>query len=155
MKRYPRFFIILFTVLSFCSCIRDKDEPVWSLEPGDRLPQFSVTLNDGETVATESLRGKSSVIVFFNTSCDDCQRELPVLQKRYEKYISDGNDIAFFCISREEGEESIARYWRENGLTMPYSAQKDRRIYNLFASSIIPRVYEADADLIITSVQAE
>ena len=32
---------------------------------------------------------------------------------------------------------------------MPYSAQPDRKVYSLFASSIIPRIYAVDENLTI------
>ena len=51
--------------------------------------------------------------------------------------------------------ESVAAYWKEQGLSIPYSAQTDRRIYNLFASSIIPRTYFCSADGIITQILVE
>ena len=44
-------------------------------------------------------------------------------------------------ISREEGVESISQYWQESEFTMPYSAQNDRKIYELFAKTRVPRVY--------------
>lgn len=133
-------------------CVNEREEPVWSLQVGDRLPEFEITLNNGDMVTTESLRGSESVIVFFNTSCVDCRRELPELQKLYDECILQNRPIRFICISREEGAASVAKFWEENNLTMPYSAQTDRRVYNLFASSGIPRLYEADKDLVIIKV---
>ncbi len=143
-------------LLIICSgCVKDKDEPVWSLQVGDKLPDFEVTLNNGSRVSTESLNGFYSVIVFFNTSCEDCRRELPEMQKYYELCMMQNRPITFLCISREEEEVSVEAYWKEHGFTMPYSAQNDRSVYNLFASSGIPRVYEADTNLKITRVTAE
>lgn len=137
-------------ILMFCGCVTDRDEPEWSLQPGARLPDFEVTLNNGDHVTTESLKGKGGIIVFFSTACSDCRRELPEIQRYYEECLSQNRQEVFMCISREEGWESIESYWRDNGFTMPYSAQTDRRIYNLFATSGIPRVYEVNQELVIT-----
>lgn len=139
-------------ILAFTGCVNEREEPVWSLQVGDRLPEFEITLNNGDMVMTESLRGSESVIVFFNTSCGDCRRELPEIQKLYDECILQNRPIRFICISREEGAASVAKFWNENHFTMPYSAQTDRRIYNLFASSGIPRLYEVDKDLVIKRV---
>lgn len=55
---------------------------------------------------------------------------------------SDGAmDVRFICISRGEAQPSVAAYWQEAGLTLPYSAQPDDAVYRLFANRIIPRVY--------------
>lgn len=139
-------------ILAFTGCVNEGDEPAWSLQVGDRLPEFEITLNNGDVVTTESLWGSESVIVFFNTSCVDCRRELPEIQKLYNEFLMQNRPVRFICISREEGAASVAKFWEENNLTMPYSAQTDRRVYNLFASSGIPRLYEADKNLMIIKV---
>ena len=68
-------------------------------------------------------------------------RELPVLQQLYEQY---GQRVDFVCIGREETDTAVAAFWQKNHLTMPWTAQKDRKVYNLFAQTYIPRVYLAD-----------
>lgn len=148
--------IILVGIIVICAaCVTEKDDPVWSLVVGDELPEFAVTLNDGETITTQGLRGKESVIIFFTTSCSDCQRELPEYQRWYDELRSESKEVNFFCISREEGSASVEAYWQAHGFTMPYSAQPDRKVYNLFASSGVPRVYIANPDLIITTVRLD
>lgn len=75
------FFIALCSCMAMVSCISDGDDSdTGSIElvAGDKLPAFSVTMNGGRVVTHESLRGKVSFIVFFNTGCKDCRRELPV-----------------------------------------------------------------------------
>lgn len=145
--------VAIFCVVS--GCIND-DEPesegeVWSLQVGDRCPAFSVVTDDGEIVSTKTIKGRGAVIVFFNTSCSDCRRELPLLQQRYDRHIAGGGAEQWVCISREEDAASVAAYWKSHDLTMPYSAQADRTVYNLFANSEIPRIYVISADLVITS----
>ena len=146
----PALFLVL--AMAVTACVTDRDEPEWSLAPGDRVPEFSVTLDDGSVF--DSRRDCPSVIVFFNTACPDCRRELPRLQHYYDSIAEVASPApVLVCIAREEDGESIARYWADNGLTMPYSAQDDRRIYSMFASSGIPRVYTVGSDGLITSVR--
>ena len=76
---------------------------------------------------------------FFTTACPDCRQTLPEVQKIYDDYLSLG--VSFALISRQEGEDSIAKFWREQGMSMPYSAQNDRKVYELFATTRVPRVY--------------
>ena len=138
-----------------CSSIED-DETKERVAVGDRVPLFSVEMvKDGErsTFSTAQLTGET-VIVFFNTTCPDCQRDLPKLNQYYLKHKAD-EGFQMVAISREEGEEDVAAYWKDNGLQIPYFAQNDRRIYELFASSIIPRVYFVSAQGIVTRVFIE
>lgn len=112
------------------------------IRPGQQLPDFTATLSDGTTVSPSSLAGKVAVIAFFNTTCSDCRRELPVVQQIHEAYPAD--QVAVVCISRAQGEADVGTYWEKEGLTLPYSAQNDRGLYNLFARIGIPRLYIAD-----------
>ena len=64
--------ILAVLVLAVSACIRDKIPEGAELGPGDRLPEFSVILDDGSVVSTGDLSGKVSVIVFFHTGCPDC-----------------------------------------------------------------------------------
>lgn len=126
------------------ACIRDNvGEDVRYVLPGDKLPDFSVQMNDGTVLDRNSLSGKVSVLVFFHTACPDCQRELPVVQELYEYYLGDDR-VEIACISREEPADEVAAYWQRHGLTLPYSAQPDRRVYSLFSEAGIPLIYVSD-----------
>ena len=136
-------------MVSFSACTGDSDDD-WALGVGDPCPDFSVVDNAGVTVDRQAIAGRGAVIVFFDTSCPDCQRELPGLEAEYRQMILDHSEMIFLCISREEDAESVARYWRAHGFTMPYSAQTTRDVFSLFARQGIPRVYHISPDLIIT-----
>lgn len=133
------------------SCINDEEPEYTSLLPGDECPQFRVEMSDGRTFSTSNFKGIGGMIVFFNTDCGDCRRELPEIQKVYEYLDGKGLLERIICIAREEDDAQIDDYWSSTGLTLPYSPQPDRKIYNLFASGGIPRVYVIDKDLTITS----
>jgi len=148
--------MLLCLLMTGCSSIEDDNEVTERVNVDDRVPLFTVdVVNDGvhSTFSTAQLTGET-VIVFFNTTCPDCQRDLPKLNQYYLKHKVD-EGFQMVAISREEGEEDVAAYWKDNGLQIPYSAQNDRRIYELFASSIIPRVYFVSAQGIVTRVFIE
>ena len=151
MKRQTAYHSILLLVsFLLVSCITEEEEtPTGSeLVVGDKIPSFSVTMNTGETISDKDLSGQLSLIVFFNTGCKDCQKELPVIQRFYDTYP----EYPLICISRAETESSIAKYWKENKLTLPYSAQRDKTIYEKFASQTIPRIYIVSPEGIILHI---
>ena len=155
---YTRFLLMALLLLSVgaCSMSDDEEEQTERIKVGDRVPTFSLTVENGGQVrsfSTARLTGET-VIVFFNTTCPDCQRDLPLLNDYYLKH-RDEEGFQMVAISREEGDASVAAYWEANHLQIPYFAQTDRRIYNLFATSIIPRVYFCGADGIVTRVCIE
>lgn len=144
-------------VLWGCGSIHEEDDVVERIVVGSRVPIFSVNVVDYEglttSFSTNRLYGET-VIVFFSTQCKDCQRELPELNDYYLKH-KDDNGFQMVAISRAEGEQSVADFWSANNLQIPYSAQEDRKIYDLFASSVIPRVYFVSSSGIITKVLIE
>jgi peroxiredoxin len=135
MKRIL-FVLIMLAVLT--GCIKEKQTGA-DLEVGDRLPDFEVVMDDGTVVTDEILSESVSVVMFFHTSCPDCRQVLPQMQKIYDEYASAG--VRIVLISREDSKESVESFWQENGLKMPYSAQNDRKVYEKFAATRIPRVY--------------
>ena len=137
---------LLLPLCLFAGCVVDShEEPSVSeelLKVGDRLPSFSVDVIDGDSsfvFSSDRLTGRT-VIVFFHTTCSDCQRELPELNDYYLHHRGEPG-FQMMAIAREETADSILSYWRTNNLSIPYSPQPDRRIYNLFATATIPRVY--------------
>ena len=63
--------------------------------------------------------------------------------------------LKIYCISREEPADEVAAYWQENGLTIPYSPQSGREVYNLFSERGIPRIYVSDKHLVVYSVYSD
>ncbi len=150
--RYNIATLLCGAVLIICSGCT-ADEPIFSLNVGDTLPPFEVIMNDGSTVSDKTLAGFPAEIIFFNTSCPDCRRHLPKLEEEWQESKAAGKKITYICISRAEKSPTITAFWAENGLTMPWSAQADNKVYSLFASSIIPRVYSVSPTGIITRVR--
>lgn len=142
----------ILSFLLFASCILedinspDSDTPTFSLQPGDSLPHFSIEMDSGTTISTDALRGRQTFLLLFSTSCPDCRGYLPVIQRFHELRP----EAVILAISREESAESLIDYWGRHDLTIPYSVQTSREIYNLFASSGIPRLYISGPDLTIT-----
>jgi len=149
--------MLLYLTCVGCSSIIDgTDDVIEHVQVGDKVPSFSVTVTDGSetrTFSTSQLTGET-VIVFFNTWCSDCQRELPLLNDYYLQH-KDDSGFQMVAISRAEGADAISQFWSEHSLQIPYSAQDDRRIYDLFASSVIPRIYFVSPQGIITRIEVE
>ena len=139
MMRFSGILSAFLVVALMSSCINDDQNIEEYVKVGDRIPEFCVEMNDGSVIKSSQLSTGVSFIMFFHTSCPDCQATLPEVQKIYDEFLPKG--VQFALISREEEPASVSLYWRTHDITMPYSAQSTRVIYNLFASSRIPRVY--------------
>lgn len=147
-----RIIYLLVFVLVFFSCVKEKKTGV-ELAVGDYIPDFEVVMNDGSILSSDGLKDAVSCIVFFNTSCPDCQQTLPVIQKLYDNYEFKG--VRFALISREDVAATVAAYWEKKEFTMPYSAQQTREIYNLFAQTRVPRVYICEKGGVIRYIHTD
>lgn len=149
MNRFLYYILWSLCFLLF-ACIKDNNviEEGNNLMVGDRIPTFTVVMNDGSKIQNKDLLGKVSLIVFFHTDCKDCQQELPILQRFYETCPQ----YPLICISRGQSAASVAQYWEQASFTLPYSAQDNWDVYHLFASQSIPRIYVVDRDGIIRTL---
>ncbi len=131
--------VLIFSFLLLAAgCVKEEQKGA-DLKVGDIIPDFEVVMSDGRLVTDDDLKENVSVVMFFHTSCKDCQKALPIMQRIYDEYASESLQIVL--ISRGEGNESLHTYWNENCLKMPYSAQNDKRVYRKFAATRIPRIY--------------
>lgn len=147
--------IFLFAGLA-SSCISENEnlEIVNYINPGDTIPVFCVYDNNGNRFCSENFMGKKSLLTFFNTGCNDCRRELTVIEDAYRKLNYD-TTFCFIAIAREEAEENVLKYWNENNLTIPVYFDNDRKVYSLFANSMIPRIYAINPNGVVTYMGIE
>lgn len=117
-----------------CAAACTKHVPGTRPGVGDPLPEFALTLSDGTVLTAAHLKETRVMLTFFHTECPDCRRELPVVDEFKRRHP----EREVYAVSRGEGRESVAAYWLANGLSLPYSPQDDRRIYDMFADSGIP-----------------
>ena len=147
-----RIIFILTAMAVLCGCIKDNPKGA-DLKVGDFLPDFELVMDDGTVVTDDYLKESVSVVMFFSTACKDCRQTLPQMQRIYDEYAPKG--VRFALVSRAESEVSIISFWEENSLTMPYSAQNDRGVYELFAKERIPRVYVCEKGGIIRHIHTD
>ena len=154
LKKYPGCAVILMMavgclgILPSCRINEPTGTKGEELLVGQKIPDFKVRMDDGTEVSSASLEGAVNLIVFFHTMCGDCVRELPVLQKVYDRYKDDG-DVNMILISRSQQKADVQAYWKKQGLSLPYSAQDNDEVYKKFALSVIPRVYVTDREIVI------
>ena len=133
---------VLAALLLFVACTAQEPKAD-AVGPGDSITDFSVIMDDGTVLSSAGLAGSPSLIVFFNTTCADCRRTLPHVQTAYLNY---GTKVRFVAISRAQAREDVSQWWAANGMSVPFSAQEDDKVYKLFAQSRIPRIFISGAD---------
>lgn len=96
------------------------------------LPNFSVIMNNGESVNVLTLMGTPSVIVTFDPEDELSDKALSVVQSLYDEYRY---KVKFITISSAASEKTVENYWNRLFLTLPYSVQEDDRQAKKFSET--------------------
>jgi len=149
MNKYIAAVIALFVSLITISCIGDDNDDIINyVGIGDSVPVFSAEGVDGGSFSSISFTGKRSLLVLFATTCPDCQRELPIINRIYDA-VKDDPNILVLGISRAEDRSAIQEYWVTAVFSIPAYLDPDRSIFDKFANSTIPRIYIIDENGVI------
>lgn len=101
-----------------------------------------------QDISFEDLKGKVVFVNFWATWCPPCQRELPEIQKLYEKY-KDSQDVAVITIvnpgGREKSESEIIDFINEKGYNMPVLFDSGE-VSRYFQVSSLPTTFMIDKD---------
>ena len=140
--------------MTFMSCNPiEKTDFVEKVRVGDSLPEFRVTDLVGGNWTGDGLAhsGKVVVILFFNPGCEDCRKEMPRLSSAYNhlEEVYGEEHIQFIGIGRESNETQTMEFVQKFGVRFPMCPQKDRKVFELFATLSIPRIYITDTEGIV------
>ena len=101
------------------------DEDI-GVEPGQAMPDFTVSLTDGSTVTlSELLKNKDLVVLnIFASWCGPCEREFPEMENVYEEN-KDRMEIISVSAEPKDTMELISDYKSSHGLSFPMGLKGD------------------------------
>ena len=109
----------------YLGTIRDRDRVARKdkvlagrLASPSAVTPFTLKALDGKPVSLESLKGKVVVINFWGIWCGWCVKEMPDLQKLYEKYAADP-DVAILTIDNDDNPSEVPGWMKEKKFTFP------------------------------------
>lgn len=154
MAHYLKFLLFSFLFL-LSSCIKEEVSGghSYALAEGDRLPPFSLT-NEKETVHSARLQKQIALLIFFNTTCSDCKQAFPAIYSLYKRYEKE-EAVAVVLIARDQSDTEVKEFFTEQHYEMDFFTDPDRKVYALFASETIPRLFLTEKGGKIVTVQAE
>ncbi len=140
-----KYFFLTLLLFAFTLNLFAQDE-FTLIKQGEKAPDFTFETAPGKTQKLSDLKGKVVWINFFATWCSPCREELPILQKEvFDKYKNNKNFV-LIILGREHSWDEINKFIKEQGLTMPFFPDPERKVFSVYAKQNIPRNFIIDKD---------
>ncbi|MDR3698358.1 MAG: TlpA disulfide reductase family protein [Candidatus Sulfopaludibacter sp.] len=104
---------------------------------------FTLTALDGKTYSLADLRGHVVLLNFWATWCPPCRKEMPDMEKLYQRLQSKG--FIVLAVS-DEDRETVAGFEEKQKYTFPLLLDPDRKVNDAFNVEGIPKSFLFDRD---------
>lgn len=106
------------------------------LREGDNAPNFTLETMDGDSVSLVDYKGKGVLINFWASWCGPCRREMPAIERRYQKYKDSG--FAVLAVNVGESEVSARGFVRSQQLSFPILLDREKQVTKLYHVGSLP-----------------
>ena len=117
------------------------------------IPAFDFTLTDqyGNEHTLSDYKGKVVFLNFWATWCPPCRKEMPDIQRLYEEYNFNQDDVVFLGVASPRGEKNkntreidmdgIMDFLEENGYTFPVVFDETGEVFDQYGISALPTTF--------------
>lgn len=121
----------------------------------DLLPEFSLATFDGATVTRATLAGKPALVVFWNTWCPNCMRELPGIDSLASRLVAKGVAVLAVNTGLNDSERRARAYWKKQAYAFPTGYDATFEVGKAFKVLGVPTILLIDAGGVVRSRTAE
>ncbi len=114
------------------------------VSPPLAAPGFTLPDMDGEMHSLDDFRGKVVMLNFWATWCPPCRREMPSMQRLYEKYREQG--LTVVEVNQFEDPDLVFEFTGRLSLepTFPILFDRESRVSELYRVKGLPTTYLLD-----------
>ncbi|MDX9991519.1 MAG: TlpA disulfide reductase family protein [Anaerolineales bacterium] len=129
-----------------------------TVQPGEMIPDFNLTLFDGYTYQGQTqinfseLRGKVVVINFWASWCKPCEQEAADLESAW-RYYEPGGEVVFLGIDYVDTEPEARGYLTKFAITFPNGPDLATKISQFFRIKGVPETYFIDQNGVLQYIQ--
>jgi peroxiredoxin len=104
---------------------------------GSTAPDFALRERPGPgEISLASLRGQVVLLNFWATWCEPCEREMPAMERLYEKLGPEG--LRLVAVSVDESGDVIDQFRKRFGLTFPILWDPEKRVSDTYQTYRYP-----------------
>ncbi|EIJ78502.1 thiol:disulfide interchange protein [Bacillus methanolicus PB1] len=132
--------------------IENPDQLPEGTDVGKKALNFTLADINGKEIQLADYKGKRVLINFWGSWCPPCKKEMPHLQKLYEKY-KDENFIIIAVNSTvtEKRKEDAVRFVERHRLTFPVPMDEKNQVSSMYDVLSYPTSFFVDSDGVIRS----
>jgi cytochrome c biogenesis protein CcmG/thiol:disulfide interchange protein DsbE len=119
---------------------------------GKTIPKFAVTTLDGRNVTAADLRGKATIVNFWNTWCIPCRQEHPALTQFYVKH-KDDPDFMMVGIVRDDTKSAVEKWQNDRGDAWTIATDRAGQAALAFGTRGQPETFAISPDGVIVGYQ--
>jgi cytochrome c biogenesis protein CcmG/thiol:disulfide interchange protein DsbE len=129
-----------------------------TVQPGDKIPDFSLPLfsgyelNGSSQVDLASLHGKVVMINFWASWCKPCEQEAADLRTAWD-YYKDSGKVVFLGIDYVDTEPEARAYLQKFGIVYANGPDMGTKVSQLFRIKGVPETYFLDQQGVLRHVQ--
>ncbi|MFT0801024.1 thiol-disulfide oxidoreductase ResA [Bacillus swezeyi] len=96
-----------------------------------RLPAVS-----GGEIELNNLKGKAVLVNFWGSFCEPCKREMPAIQKAYDRYKEAGFEVV--AVNVQESKAAVKHFLDHHGLSFPAALDQTAEVYRSWEIFYLP-----------------
>ena len=129
-----------------------------TVQPGDKIPDFSMPLFSGyelygsNQVNITDLRGKVVMINFWASWCKPCEQEAADLRQAWDYYQPTGK-VVFLGVDYVDTEPQARAYMEKFGIKYANGPDLGTKVSQLFRIKGVPETYFLDQEGVLRHVQ--
>ena len=139
--------VLLLGLLAWRVTHDESGNPAAAFERGERpvAPRFTLDrMDEGGELELVSLRGQVVVLNFWAAWCDPCKKEMPRLERAWQRYRNRG--VTFVGVNTTDFSGDAQRFLRRYGVTFPNVRDGNGRVLARYGGLPIPWTYFVGRD---------